>query len=186
MKDILLESARTIIRNSPANLVDLDTELFEEAITFRTNDVYLKRFDKVWVSPNSVVYKNGFLRTETLATQDQRSYYRLKHLAKKLLTGRKVNLDKTKNYLLVTDAWSAGHFHWFMEVLPRIWTIRDRANEFVLLLPDTAYVRGIGLESLGLLKFDFEDVVLMKETDFLIVNNLYFVHELHLRVKRMT
>jgi len=175
MKNILLEPAVVINRKPPANLIDADTELFENAFTYETNDVYLKPFGRVRVSPDSVVYKNGILLTETLATQDQRSYYRLRHLAKKLLTGRKVTLDKNKSYLLVTDVWSAGHFHWFMEVLPRIWTIRDRAKEFVLLLPDTPYVRSIGLESLELLDLKFEDVVLMKESDFYKVDDLYFV-----------
>ena len=175
MENVLIEPAATISRKSPANLVETDTELFAEGFEYQTNEVYLKPFGRVWVSPDSVVYKNGSLMVETLATQDQRSYYRVRHLAKKLLTGRKVTLDNSKNHLLVTDAWSAGHFHWFMEVLPRIWTIKDRAKEFVLLLPDTPYVREIGLESLELLDLKFEDVVLMKESDFYKVNALYFV-----------
>jgi capsular polysaccharide biosynthesis protein len=175
MKEVLLESAVTINREPPTNLISDDAYLFEAAFRYRTNDVYVKRFGKVWVSPDSVVYKKGTVLTETLATQDHHSYYRLRHLAKKLLTGRKVKLDRTKDYLLVTDAWSAGHFHWFMEVLPRIWTIRDRAKKFVLLLPDTPYVRKVGLESLNLLNLDFEDFVLMKEGDFYRARDLYFV-----------
>lgn len=175
MKNVRLESAVIINRKPPANLISADAELFEDAFTYETNDAFLKPFGNVWVSPDSIVYKNGILLPETLATQDQRSYYRVRHLAKKLLTGRKVNLDKARNYLLVTDAWSAGHFHWFMEVLPRIWTVKDRTREFVLLLPDTPYVRKIGLESLELLGLDLEDVVLMKDEDFYRIHDLYFV-----------
>jgi capsular polysaccharide biosynthesis protein len=175
MKDVLLKPAVCIKRSPPANLTNADAELFRDAFTYRTLDAYLKSFGKVWISSDSVVYKNGLLLPETLATLDQLSYYRLRHLAKKLLTAPKVALDKTKNHLLVTDAWSSGHFHWFMEVIPRIWTIRDRSKEFVLLLPDTPYVRSTGLNSLQLLNLEFEDVILMKDTDFHKVNDLYFV-----------
>src|SRR6476620_10126385 len=110
MKNVLLESAVTINREPPANLIGADADLFEDAFTYRTNDVYLKQFAKVWVSPASVVYKNGALLTETLAHRNQLFYYQLRHLAKKLLTGRKVTLEKSRNYLLVTDPWSSGHF----------------------------------------------------------------------------
>ncbi|MBK7708119.1 MAG: glycosyltransferase family 61 protein [Acidobacteria bacterium] len=172
---MLVESALAVRRRPPANLVPTDEEFFADAFSYVTNDVYLKTLGSVWLSPNSVVYRNGVLLQETLATINQWSYYRLKHLAKKLLTGKRVSLDASKSYLLVTDAWSSGHFHWFMEVLPRIWTIRNRSKDFVLLLPDTPYVRSIGLESLGLLKLNFEDVVLMKEMDFYRINDLHFV-----------
>jgi len=175
MRDTLLRAVTKIERRWPDNIHEADTELFGDERLYATHGACLRHIGKARVSPDSVVYKNGALVKETVVAEDQVSYYRLRHLAKKLLAGKKVRLDDKRQYLLVTDAWSAGHFHWFMEVLPKLWVIRDRAKEFVLLLPDTGYINQIGLPSLELLNLCFEDIVLMKDSDFYKVRDLYYI-----------
>ena len=172
---VLINPSILETRRDPQNLLKEDRVLFADAVEYSTKDCYLRALGTVRVSPDSVVYKNGVLVKETVVAEDQVSYYRFRHLAKKLVTGRKVRLDDKRQYLLVTDAWSAGHFHWFMEVLPKLWVIRDRTKEFVLLLPDTGYVKHIGLPSLELLNLRFADIVLMKDFDFFKVRHLYYI-----------
>ncbi len=159
----------------PVNMADCDVTEFKDQSCYRTFDSYLKKINNAWVSPDSVVYHKGLLIKETLASQDHRSYYRMRHLAKKILTGKKIRLDNNKKYLLVTDLWSAGHFHWFVDVLPKLLCIENAVNEFTLLLPDISYIRSIGLESLELLKLRFEDIILMKETELYKIKNLYYI-----------
>lgn len=173
--DALIKPSTRVDRLPPQNLRSENQELFEDAFEYKTNDTYLRSFGAVRVSPDSVVYKGGRLIDETVVENEQKSYYRLRHLAKKFLTGKRVDLAATEKFLLVTDAWSAGHFHWFMEVLPRLWLVKERAQEFVLLLPDTDYVRKIGLDSIELLAFRFKDIAWMKEAEFYKAPDLYYV-----------
>jgi len=173
--EVFLQRSGTIDRTSPANLLPEDAELFEDAYRYSTHDTVLKHFGAARVSPDSVVYKGGRLIAETVVAGEQVSYYRFRHLAKKLLTAKSVSLDKGRKYLLATDAWSAGHFHWFMEVLPKLMLIGERASEFVLMVPDTPYVRKIGIESLELLGIEFADVVWMRDDQFFTVPDLYYV-----------
>jgi hypothetical protein len=173
--DLLIMPSVKVERKPPENLRPEDREIFEDAFEYRTNDTRLTSLGAAWVSPDSVVYKNGILQSETVVTHDQRSYYRFKHLAKKILKGKSIRLSTNKKYLLVTDAWSSGHFHWFTETLPKLWIIRNQTKEFTLLLPDTPYIKRIALESMKLLGVTFEDFVFMRDSEFYRVPNLYYV-----------
>jgi hypothetical protein len=171
----VLKRAVLVNRRAPTNLLAADSELFEGAYRYSTCDAYLKQFGAARVSPSSVVYKGGRLVAETVVADEQIGHYRWKHFAKKLLTSKNVSLSKGQRYLLVTDDWSAGHFHWFMEVLPKILVIEDRAREFVLLLPDTPYVRSVGLDSLSVLGIEFADIVWMRDDEFYKVPDLSYL-----------
>jgi len=170
-----LSTARKFNRRPAANVTAVDEELFENAKSYSTFDVTLKGPGSGRVSHDSVVYKSGRLVEETVVAPEQVRYYRWRHLAKKLVSAKSVKLAKGRSYLLVTDAWSAGHFHWFMEVLPKMLLIEPRASEFVLLLPDTPYVRTIGIESLDILGIKFSDIVWMRDDEFYKVPDLHYV-----------
>lgn len=173
--NILLKQATKITHNYPANLDPGDTIDFVDGQSYCTNDVYLKSFGKVWVSPHSVIYKNGVVVKETLVSQSYKNYYQSRHLIKKILTSKKIVLNDKKKYLLITDNWSMGHFHWLCEVLPRLLCIKSNIKNYTLLLPDTDYTRKIGLESLRMLGISFEDVIWMKEDCFYKVKDLDYV-----------
>jgi capsular polysaccharide biosynthesis protein len=175
MSDTLLRAITKSERRWPENIRDADIELFEDERVYSTRGTFLRHVGEGRVSPDSVVYKNGALVKETVVAEDQIPHYRLKHLVKKFLTGKRVRLDDKRRYLLVTDAWSAGHFHWFMEVLPKLWVIKDRAKEFVLLLPNAGYIKQIGLASLERLNLRFMDIVLMENSEFYRVRDLYYI-----------
>lgn len=174
-KMILLKPAVTIQHRWPVNMTVEDIIDFEEQSSYQTCDSYLKFIGAAWVSPDSVVYKNGRLIVETLASKDLKRYYSLRHLAKKILTGKKIYLGSSKKYLLVTDSWSSGHFHWFCDVLPKLFCIKARAAEFVLLLPDIPYIKNFATETLQKLQINFEDIVFMNEQNFYHSKNLFYV-----------
>lgn len=174
-KEILLKPSITIRRRLPVNFISEDVNDFKDGYLYNTYNSYLRLISNAKVSPDSVVYQNGFLINETLASNEYRSYYRLRHLLKKILIAKRINLNDNQKYLMVTDYWSEGHFHWFTEALPKLLCIAGIANEFVLLLPDKAYIKSIGFESLKRLKLDFEDIILMKETEFYQIKNFYYI-----------
>lgn len=179
MKDIdsiLIKPSIDVKRNYPVNFSESDRSDFEQARNYHTQDVYLKRFSDVRISSDSVLYKNGYLITETLVSPGHKPYYQFKHLVKKVLKAKLVKLDPKDDFLLVTDNYSGGHFHWFGEVLPRLIAIEERTQNFVLLLPDSSYIKSIGLASLQLMGLCFKNIVFMKESEFYKARNVYYVN----------
>ena len=177
-KHELLKAAVPVEHRWPQNMMAEDKNDFQAQAAYDTFESFLKMVGNAWVSPDSVIYKNGIVMADSLASQEHQSYYRLKHLAKKIITSKKIRLSANKKYLLVTDLWSAGHFHWFVDVLPKLLCIENRTKEFTLLLPDSAYTRSIGLESLQLLQWQFEDIIWMKENEFYKTGNLYYISKI--------
>lgn len=165
-------------RAEPANLSEKDRRDYSDLGKYATYKSILRCLSNVRVSPASLIYKNFIVDSQSLYSQRYKTYYQTRHLAKNFLLAKSVLLSKSENYLLATDQESEGHFHWLTEVLPRLWLIRERAPEFVLLLPDKPYIRTIGLESLSLLGLNFADIVWMSEGQFLKVPNLYHISKL--------
>lgn len=159
----------------PLNMKEEDLSDFEAQAVYTTFDSKLLHIGSASVSPDSVVYKNGRLLKETLPYASLAGYYQYRHLLKKTFFSPKIHLAGNKKYLLVTDNWSSGHFHWIADVLPKLFLIRDMAREFTLLLPDIPYIRTIGLESLDMLGLQFEEVILMRQEGFYKAKDLYFI-----------
>ncbi|MBI5370451.1 MAG: glycosyltransferase family 61 protein [Sphingobacteriales bacterium] len=159
----------------PANMQKEDLADFEAGASYSTFGGRLQYVGKAGISPESVIYKNGVLLRDSLALPGQATYYQYRHQVKKLLFSPKIRLARGKKYLLVTDSWSSGHFHWIADVLPKLILVKDKAAEFVLLLPDLPYIRTVGLESLDILGIRFEEVVLMRPEAFYKADELYYI-----------
>lgn len=166
-----------IDRQLPVNFKKEDHLLVKGHNTYDTNDAYIMEYHNVLLSPDSVIYKGRELQRETLASPTYAKYYGFRHFIKKYFFAKRKNLSQG-HYLLVTDNWSAGHFHWLCDVLPKLWCIRDKTREFVLLLPDTSYIRNIALPSLEMLGLQFSDIQFMNDKEFYRVNNLHFVSKI--------
>jgi len=171
--DSPLRDSTRIDRSLPANLTADDAVLFEDQFTYSTYDSYLRCIGKAKVSADSVVYKNYAPVVESLYRAESVAYYRFRYLAKKVLTARKIQLEASKAFLLATDQDSSGHFHWFTEVLPRLWLVKGRTSEFDLMLPDTPYMRAVGVASLDHVDLRFAGIYWMKPDEFYSVPNLY-------------
>lgn len=171
----MIAHTTVIDRQLPANSTALDVELFKDRLQYLTRGSTLIHLSKCRVSPDSVVYDGLSLVEYSLAAPDQAPYYRKRHLAKKILTAKGVTLAKNRRYLLVTDPWSPGHYHWLTEVLPKLYAMGERTQEYVLLLPRSGYIERIGIESLRLLNLIFQDIVWMEPDAFYKVPDLYYV-----------
>jgi len=173
----LIKKGKRIERGLPRNYSSEDLTNFTDRV-YSTYDSHLNFAEAARVSSDSIIYKGFALERDSLYSPAYHSYYQTRHLAKNLLFGKKISLNRSTNYLLVTDQESHGHYHWLTEVLPRLWLLRERSSDFVLLLPDSPYIRTIGLESLDMLGFEFEDIVWMHGDEFLKVPNLFYVTKL--------
>lgn len=162
----LITPARPVTHRWPANMDPSDETEFAGEREYHTLDSYLRPLGRCAVSSDSVVYRNGVLLPETVVSTAQVPYYRYRHAVKKYFFSKRVKLDQNTRYLLATDAWSTGHFHWICDVLPALWSIRDLAKDHCLLLPDQPYIRRIGPESLEMLGIRFRDIVWMSHDAF--------------------
>jgi capsular polysaccharide biosynthesis protein len=159
----------------PANMQESDLTEFKDQATYLTYGGRLRHVGKAGISPDSVIYKNSVLLRESLVLPDLANYYQYRHQIKKIFFSPTIRLKKGKKYLVVTDIWSSGHFHWIADVLPKLVLMKQRAAEYVLLLPDLPYIRTIGMESLDMLDIQFEDVVLMRQEAFYKADELYYI-----------
>jgi hypothetical protein len=171
----LLRSRQLIHRRKPVNLAAADAELFNPWYDYSTYDCFLDQIPNARVTADSVIYRNFRLLDKYLYRAGDRGYYRFRYLAKTLLRSRRVRLNRGTKYLLATDQESSGHFHWLTEVLPRLWLVRDVAGEFVLMLPDTGYMRSRAVESLAAVGLEFQDILWMDAASYYDVSELFRV-----------
>ncbi len=174
MEHILLPQQR-VDHDLPKNLTSDDESDFMPYSGYTTAPVKLKKLTNAMVSPDSVIYKNGFLVAETVAMGGFENYYRYRHLFKKYFFSKSIKLDVSKKYLLLTDLYSSGHFHWVCEVLPKLMLLKEESSHYILLLPDNSYLRSIGIQSIEWLGLKFEDIVFMSKDNFYKARQLYYI-----------
>jgi hypothetical protein len=175
MQSELLKHAEHITHLWPVNLAADDKTDFETELAYQTYDVQLRFYKNAWVSPDSVIYKNGLLVKDTVAANTYLPYYQWRHYIKKIVKDKKIRLDDTYTYLLATDSWSGGHFHWFTEVLPKLSCLGSKSAELCLLLPDTVYMREIAVPSLQQTGIDFAAIHFMQVDSFYKATQLYYI-----------
>ena len=66
----LLTASTTVLHPWPANMPADEVVEFNGQEAYSTFDTYLRELGTAWVSPDSVVYKNGRLIRESLPSQD--------------------------------------------------------------------------------------------------------------------
>lgn len=177
LKNLLLNS-QLVTHHLPVNWLPENSIDFEAEVTYETDNCFLREYKSVLISPHSVLYQFGKIIPATLTDAAQKNYYQYRHLAKLFLTNKKVVLSKKKKYLLVTDHWSEGHFHWFTDVLPKLLLIESQLGNFTLLLPDVSYIKNIAIPSLSGLLSHFEDIVLMKPDELYVASSCWFINKI--------
>jgi hypothetical protein len=176
--NILITPSISVTQNWPASFAEADILDFEAERSYKTFDSYLKYYKNMWVSPDSVLYKNGLLMKGSLPAKQYEKYYRFRYILKKILKSKKLTLQKEKKYLLATDLWSTGHFHWIADILPKLLSIADKCKEYTLLLQDTPYIRSIAIHTIQKMKLPFQDILFMNENCLYKVQNLHFLTKL--------
>lgn len=170
----ILQEPIEISRNYPANYSPEHDFFVRDHLGYLTNETRLFEYRNARVSADCVVYDKLIVQKPSLVLTAAWSYYQFNHLVKNILFSRKFNL-RSGNYLLVTDHWSSGHFHWFCDILPKLWLIRNDLHHYTLLLQDTEYLRKIGIRSLELLGFRFRDIHFLKPNEFYKIGSMDFI-----------
>ena len=101
------------------------------------------KFHDIRVSPEGILFKNLRILPESFAFPSELNDWKFKSVAKLLtvnylLRGRRA-IDR--DVLWITDYWSTGYFHWLTDALPRLFVVRDRLRDLLLMLPATCETR---------------------------------------------
>ena len=99
----------------------------------------LLKFENVLASPEGLLFKGTSILPESFAFPYHLDEWRFRSVVKFLATNyafrrrRKIERDA----LWITDYWSTGYFHWLTDVLTRLFVVRDRLSDLLLVLPGT-------------------------------------------------
>jgi hypothetical protein len=142
--DCLNDGARRILwpelvvrRSLPVNFQLKDSALFSHELEREIPRTDLLEMRDVRVSPDGILFKRGKILIESFAFPFHRDEWRkrkvLKFLAQNHVFRKHSKFEKDAVWII--DNWSHGYFHWLADALPRLFAIRDRISDLVLLLP---------------------------------------------------
>jgi len=153
--------AETIARRKlPVNFQPKDLVLFEGELTRTIPSTQIVKFEDVLASPEGLLFKGTRIVPESFAFPYHLYEWRLssvlKFLAKNYGLRRRRKIDR--DALWITDYWSTGYFHWLTDVLTRLFVMRDRLRDLLLVLPGTYEQRDVVqscLKAFGVSDVDF-------------------------------
>lgn len=105
----------------------------------------------------------------------------IKHILDSYVIHREMPVNRKKRtlgngkYLLAFGEWSHSHYHWFCNVIPRLFPIRELVKDYILLLPDVAYIRDIGLASLEFFDLNPTGIEFIQERELVKAKHLSIV-----------
>jgi capsular polysaccharide biosynthesis protein len=123
-------------RPLPQNFQESDLQLFNHELERLIPESRLLEFMDVQASSAGVLFRSFSLLPESFAFPANRELWKRRSLIRFFVDNylrrtRAVDRDA----LWITDDWSYGYFHWLTDVLTRLYVVRKRVNQFVLLLP---------------------------------------------------
>ncbi len=167
-----IQKGEKMVRRFPENYVDGDLDFCKDQFSYQSYDVRLYEVRNCLLTARGFVYENRFsLVEESLVVPDSVKGNELKGLNKKTFQFlkkfilKKKNLDLKKKYLIAFDDWSSSHYHWVCECMCRLFSVKDILPDYIIILPDTNYVKRVGLKFLDLLDLQPKDIVFIKEEE---------------------
>jgi capsular polysaccharide biosynthesis protein len=167
----------TIYREKPVNYVEGELDFCKNEFSYQTFDVRIIELKNCVVNYRGFAYEQKKLMLNRFSLLDDKPYTKFlnqKHYIKKVLFKKKRNLDREK-YLLAFDDWSNSHYHWFCDVLPRLFSIKELIKDYILLVPESEYVKNIGLASLDFFELKPAGIEFIKDTELIKVKDLSIV-----------
>ena len=144
-----LIKAKSINRELPVNYVAKDNNLFEGILTDRFDAVNIYSIDHVYILKDTLFKSYNLLHTYT-HMEGLPFKSRIKRLA--LFLFKRENIEKG---IWVINNWSAGYFHWLIDVIPKLLISKQHMNGHKVLLPSLYRKYKFIGDSLTRLEFDF-------------------------------
>jgi capsular polysaccharide biosynthesis protein len=170
-----ISNAYTIKRNMPVNYLAGELDFCRAEFSYRTNDVVLYRFNNVLVTKSGCIYEDYFKVVRESLKLPTAIQYAYLHLAKTLVTKKKVRLNDTENYIVAYGIFTDGHYHWLCDFLPRIIALGEQTKDYVLIVPGRKYNMTTGVEILNLLKLRFKDIIFINENEYFVCKQCFMI-----------
>lgn len=123
-------------RKLPVNFDQAQLPIFESELQRTIPESRLLRFENIRVSSEGLLFKGTNILPQSFAFPNHLDEWKLrsvvKFMAKNYALRRRRRVDEA---LWITDYWSDGYFHWIADALARLYVVRDRLDDLLLLLP---------------------------------------------------
>ena len=147
-------------RKLPVNFNRDHLPLFAGELARTIPETRLLRFRDVLASPEGLLFKGTRILPESFAFPHHLDKWRFRSIVKFFATNYALRRRRKieREALWITDYWSIGYFHWLTDVLTRLFVIRDRVRDMLLVLPgkyETLDVVRSTLSAFGVVNVDF-------------------------------
>ena len=139
MKQEILYQDGIEIRQMPININQTDRGLFEHELQKTIPATKLLHLKNATVNPDGVVFHKYNILPESFPSPNilySRIGFRtwLKLLVRNFFVYRSHEKIE-RDVFWISDIWSQGYYHWMLDTLPRLFTIKDKLSNATLLLP---------------------------------------------------
>src|SRR6266496_4424819 len=133
----LLYPETTSRRRLPVNLIEENLGLFSHELERVIPQTRLLKLNDVRVSADGILFRRHHMLPESFAFPSNMDQWKRRSRLKFLVSNYVFRRSRTieRDVLWIVDDWSNGYFHWLTDVLARLYVMRDRLDDFVLLLP---------------------------------------------------
>jgi len=131
-----LFDAFVVKRRWPKNIKTSDRKYFQHEIERAFPEVNFITFKNVNVSAEGIVFDLFSTAVSSLPHPAFASDYGMKYRFVNLLKRKRTVLLKDQKYLLVSNPWSINYFHWLLDALPRLISVKEQCKDLILLLPE--------------------------------------------------
>ncbi len=163
----ILRAGQLSKRKAPVNLREEDAALFSHEMERDIPATRLLELRGVWASADGFLFKGGRILPESFAFPANRAQWKtrsvVKFLAENYLLKKRRRFERAAAW--VVDDWSDGYFHWLADALTRLYVIRERLDELVLLLPRK--YEGLEFVRSSLKPFAIRELEFLKESEVL-------------------
>lgn len=153
--------AETVARRKlPVNFNQDHLPLFEGELERAIPETRLLRFTDVLASPEGLLFKGMKILPESFAFPYHLDEWRYRSVFKFLVANyffrRRRKIER--EVLWITDYWSTEYYHWLTDVLTRLFVVRERLSDLLLVLPGKYEQREVvksSLKAFGVTNVDF-------------------------------
>jgi capsular polysaccharide biosynthesis protein len=143
----------------PVNLASNDISLYEPFKSYELFPSKVSYLDSVFITSSGLVFCNKGLVKECchykwegqldVSLAEVYHFYQFSKEDPKRMTV----LDNCETYLIVHHPWYENYFHWFTESIFRLWIVRTKTEQMILLLPQKDVLPAFAMDSLKIFKF---------------------------------
>ena len=133
---ILYQETRSV-RKLPVNFCEADIDLFGHEFDVRIPATRLLELNQANISPNGIIFKGGRVLAESFNYRHEfirwaNSRKLIRFFVRNYAFRKKQRLDGEGFWII--DNWENAYFHWLLDALPRLYTVRGQLTGSTLLL----------------------------------------------------